>query len=186
MKRSENFHYRWVRDDYVKGDPEPERDPHPSEKLVGHLEKPTYHLGQSNLTAKSKGGFGICVFRAKDGIILSDSDKVEANQLVWVINPVSDQENYCKYRVRSNAKYKVSLAGFPTALTSINYDYDIVKKIALKLVQVCQEILSRPIQKNQVWKTLKSEFDIASYVESLNASVSVSIAVDPIRASNSN
>lgn len=173
MKRRENFHYRWVRADYVKGGTLPELK----------LSYPKYVLGQSNMTAKSKGGIGIVVCLAENGNVVLENDYVVANQLLWIVNPVSSQENYCKRKVRENAEFKLAIENRPTVMVSANYDYDIVKKIAIKLVNVAQEILSRPgFQKNKIWKTLKAEFDIDTYAATISQPVDVTIKAEPLQS----
>ena len=144
MRYDEFFHYRWITDDKQ------------TEKTAGH-KYPKYYLGQSNITALAKGGVTISVFLAHEGKIFSPETMESPTQLFWVVNHVSKLQNYCKKRAREDARLKISIDGIPTVIISKNYEYFEVKKIASWLANEVDKLCKIIPQKNQLWKTLKTD-----------------------------
>lgn len=147
MRKEQCFHFRWVQE---------------YNKETDTVTNPEYRLDRSNKTAKSKGGMTICVFLAHDGVLVpSDSDG--ANELLWVVMRCSESENYDKKKARKMGQYKANATPDKrhTVLVSKNFDYDVVRKIALDLVHVTELIYrSGAFKKNQIWEELKNRVNI--------------------------
>lgn len=145
MRYDEFFHYRWITDDKQ------------TEKMAGPKFYPKYYLGQSNITALARGGVTVSVFLAHEGKLFAPETTMKPNELLWVVNPVSHLQNYCKERAREDARLKISIKGRPTVITSKNYEYFEVKKIASWLANEVDKLCKIIPQKNQLWKTLKTD-----------------------------
>ncbi len=164
MKKNNTFHYRWVFNGQM------------------HMDKRIYELGRSGPTAYSKGGMTVGVFlKTSDGLLVKSiqDDSEDSFNLVWVVLKCSSEENYDRKKANKIALNRA--IGGSNVLTSKNYDWETVKKISQKLVDVTVSLSNNKFyNRNGIWEALKNSFDIDSWIDNGMESKNVVIKAGPL------